>query len=190
MRLTTLLLLAAAALAPRPAAGGGYLSLDEALALVFPGCAVERGTVYLTDDQVARAAELAGGEIPTALVHPYVATRADGACGTAYFDTHRVRTLAETLLVAVGPEGELLRVEVVAFAEPPEYQPREEWYAQFAGRELDSELSLRRAIRPVAGATLTARATTEAARRALAIHRALAESAARAAATVAPEPPR
>lgn len=190
MRLATRLLLAAATLAPSAAAGEGRLTVDEALALAFPGCAVERGTVYLTEAQAARAAELAGEEIAPAVVHPYVATGPDGACGTGYFDTHRVRTLAETLLVAVGPKGELERVEVVAFAEPPEYRPRAEWYAQFAGRELDAELSLRRAIRPVAGATLTARATTAAARRALAIHRALAESAAGAEPAAAPEPPR
>lgn len=159
-----------------PATAASSLSVDEALALAFPGCEVARGTVYLTAEQRKRAEELAGEELPTAVVHPYVATRGDEACGTGYFDTHRVRTLAETLLVAIGPSGEILRVEVLAFAEPPEYLPRAEWYGQFAGRGLDAELALRRGIRPVAGATLTARATAAAARRALALDRVLAES--------------
>ena len=92
-------------------------------------------------------------------------------CGTAYFDTHRVRTLAETVMVAIDPAGGILRVEVLSFDEPPDYLPRDEWYAQFGGRALAPETELGRAIRPVTGATLTARVTTDAARRALAIHR-------------------
>jgi len=182
-------LLVAAALAARPAAGASYLSVDEALALAFPDCAVTRGTVYLTEAQQARAAELAGEELSSAIVHPYVARRGEARCGTAYFDTHRVRTLAETLLVAIDAGGEIVRIEVVAFAEPPEYLPRAEWYDQFDGRALDPELELRRAIRPVAGATLTARATTAAARRALALDRVLAESAAGAAPPESTTPP-
>ena len=42
---------------------------------------------------------------------------------------------------------------------------------QYDGEKLDDDLSLKRDIRPVTGATLTARATTEAVRRVLAIHR-------------------
>jgi hypothetical protein len=89
-----------------------------------------------------------------------------------------VRTLEETVMVVVDPDGRVARVEVIAFDEPPDYLPRAEWYRQFDGRPLDAELDLERAIRPVTGATLTAVATTAAARRVLALHRALAESAA------------
>jgi len=58
-----------------------------------------------------------------------------------------------------------------SFLEPPDYIPREAWYRQFEGRGLDPDLDLKRAIRPVTGATLTARATTSAVRRVLALHR-------------------
>lgn len=156
-----------------PAAGRVFLSVDEALDLAFPGCAVERKTVFLTEDQVAGARKLSGDEVASALVHPYVA-RCDGdAAGTAYFDTHRVRTLPETIMVVVSPGGEVARIEVLSFQEPPDYVPRDAWYEQFLGRGLDGELELKRGIRPVTGATLTARATTSAVRRVLAIHRVL-----------------
>jgi hypothetical protein len=82
------------------------------------------------------------------------------------------------------------RVEVLAFDEPPDYLPRAEWYRQFDGRPLDAELDLRRAIRPVTGATLTARSTTDAVRRVLALHGALAERAPAAAAATAGGPER
>jgi hypothetical protein len=153
-----------------------FVTVDEALALAFPGATIERGTAYLTEVEVARARELAGSDdTPPAIVHPYRASLDGRPVGTAYFDAHVVRTLQETVMVVVRSDGTVGRVEVLSFDEPPDYLPREAWYRQFDGRELDAELELRRAIRPVAGATLTARATTDAVRRALALHRVLAE---------------
>lgn len=161
---------AAVAALPAPAAGKVYLTVDEALALAFPDASVERRTVYLTDAQKRRAEELAGGPLESGLAFPYVATREGQTLGTAYFDTHRVRTLRETLMVVVSPAGTIARIEVLAFGEPPDYLPRGSWYAQFLGRPLDDELRIQRGIQAVTGATLTARATTEAARRVLALH--------------------
>jgi len=77
-------------------------------------------------------------------------------------------------MVAVDADGTVLRVEVLAFREPQDYLPRDIWYEQFDGKRLDDDLDVKRAIRGVTGATLTVRATTEAVRRILAIHRILA----------------
>jgi len=165
------------------AAGAGalrakvFLTVEEALALAFPGCAVEPHTVYLTEAQLGRARELASVEIPGAMVRPYVA-RCDGrVAGAAYFDSHRVRTQPETLMIVVGADGTLQRVEILAFREPEDYIPRDTWYAQFEGERLDRDLTLKRGIRGVTGATLTARATTDAVRRVLALHRVIGEGA-------------
>jgi hypothetical protein len=168
---------------PAPARARVLVTVEEALALAFPGAEIERRTVFLTDAQRALATELAGRAPTTAVVHPYVAKRDGAIVGTAYFDTHVVRTLAETVMIAVDRAGRVGRVEVLSFDEPPDYLPREPWYRQFDQRALDAELELRRSIRPVSGATLTARATTDAVRRALALHRALAEAPAVEAAT-------
>ncbi len=150
---------------------GSRLSREEALALAFPGATIERRTIYLDEAQLARAAELTGQPIASALVVAYEATGAGRRVGTAYFDSHAVRTLPETLMVALDAEGKVRRVEVLAFDEPAEYLPRPAWYEQFTGRELTPELALKRGIRGVTGASLTARATTEAVRRVLAVHR-------------------
>lgn len=164
---------AAAALAltslAAPAAARVLLSVDEALRLAFPESQVERGTVFLTPAQIAAAEERAGGDVP-GIVHPYRARRDGEVVGTAYFDTHRVRTLAETVMVVVDPEGRVRRVEVLSFDEPPDYLPRAEWYRQFDGRPLSPGLAVGRDLRGVTGATLTVRATGEAVRRVLAVH--------------------
>lgn len=154
-----------------PAAAKVFLTVDEALKLAFPDSQVERKTAYLTKEQVLRARELSGVEVTSALVTHYVARRAGRPAGTAYFDTHRVRTLPETLMVVVDPQGRVVRIEVIAFREPEEYLPRGGWYEQFRGHGLDRELRLKQGIHPVTGATLTARATTDAVRRVLALHK-------------------
>lgn len=191
MRTSTFASLALVAAFAASAAGAKVLlSADEALALAFPGCAIARGTIYLTEPELRAARDLAGSEIPSAVIHPYRAQAGERLCGTAYFDSHRVRTLAETVMVALDAEGEIARVEVLSFDEPLDYLPRGEWYAQFVGRELEPGTELGRAIRPVTGATLTARATTAAARRALAIHQRIALRETPSPAPTPPKPPR
>jgi FMN-binding domain len=160
------LILAAAA----PAVAKVFLTQEEALKLAFPGAAVERRTAFLTAAESKEVASLSGGPPPSALAVAYIATKEGSLVGTAYFDTHVVRTQPETLMVVVGPSGAIARIEVLSFSEPEDYLPRGHWFAQFPGKALDEELSVKRGIRAVSGATLTARATTEAARRVLALH--------------------
>lgn len=163
--------LVVAATAPSPALGQA-LTQDEALALAFGSAEVERRTAYLDEGQLEAARELAGGRvrIDQGILPYYVATDGGSPVGVAYFDAHRVRTLQEVLMIVVDPRGRVVRVETVSFREPQEYEAPEGWLAQFPGRELDDELSLRGAIAPITGATLTANAVTRAVRRVLALH--------------------
>ncbi len=156
-----------------PALAKVFLTQEEALRLAFPaGVTVERRTAFLTETERQAAQKLARSENPPdALVAYYVGIRDGQPVGTAYFDTHVVRTQPETIMVVVEPSGSVRRVEVLSFLEPEDYLPLPRWYEQFSGRPLDDELSLSRGIHPVAGATLTARATTDAVRRVLALHR-------------------
>jgi len=156
-----------------PAVAKVFLTQEEALKLAFPGAVVVRRTAFLTEAETRDVAALSGGPAPSALAVAYVATKEGHLVGTAYFDTHVVRTLPETLMVVITPAGTIARIEILSFSEPEDYLPRQHWYAQFPGKGLDDELSIKRGIRPVSGATLTARATAEAARRVLALHQVL-----------------
>lgn len=167
--LGTAALLAAAALSAKV-----FLTQEEALRLAFPGATVAHRTAFLTPEQRAAAQKLSGdADLPAALVNSYVATKDGAEIGTAYFDAHLVRTMPETIMVVVDPAGAIVRIEVLSFLEPEEYLPRARWYEQFAGKTLTDELSTKRGVHPVTGATLTVRATTDAARRVLAVHRVL-----------------
>lgn len=150
---------------------------EQALRAAFPNAdGVERRTAYLDDTQLVRAAELAGRdvEVASSVVTYYVATRGGAPLGAAYFDAHTVRTLPEVLMIVVGTDHRIARVEVLRFTEPPEYRPPVRWLAQLLGRALDEQLSPRRGIAGITGATLTTRAVTGASRRVLALHQVIA----------------
>lgn len=161
---------------PSPPPEKVFLTLEEALALCFEGCEIAKEVVYLTDEQRAAAIKLARVELDAKIARPYVATKDGKRVGVAYVDVHRVRSLKESVLVVVDPKGKLARVELLSFAEPLEYVPKAQWWGQFVGRPLDDELALKRGVRGITGATLSARAAVDAARRVLALHKVLEDS--------------
>ena len=88
----------------------------------------------------------------------------------AYFHAHRVRTLPEVLMVVIGTDHRIRRIELLRFQEPPDYRPPQAWLDRFRGRALDRDLSTKGTIPTLTGATLTSSAVTGAARRLLAVH--------------------
>lgn len=155
-----------------------FMTQQEALAGAFPpGSAVARESVFLTPQQVAAAQAASGVEFDDRLVVRYVARRGGQAIGYAYFDTHRVRTLAETVMIVVGADSRVHKVEILSFKEPVDYLPKRRWLDQIHGARLDGELSLKRAIRPISGASLSGRAIVNASRKVLALHDAIGTAA-------------
>jgi hypothetical protein len=157
------------------AASAADITRDEALALAFPGATIRAEQLFMTPEQQKRAAAAGGVEVSSALVARYVATKDGQAIGRAYVDTSTVRTKKETLLISLDPAGRVKRIDVTAFLEPAEYHAPDAWLRQYRDRALSDDLALNRAIRPIAGATLTARAVNAAVRRVLAIDHVLQE---------------
>lgn len=146
---------------------------DEAVRQLLPGSAFERETLLLTEAEQAVCTESTGQKTVSALVTRYVVRNDAGIAGYAYLDKHRVRTLPQTLMVAVDADGALLGVRVLAFREPAEYMAREGWLEQFRGKTHDDEIRLKKNVDGITGATLTARAVTQCTRRVMAVHQVL-----------------
>lgn len=171
-----------------PASSRVLVTQDEALALAFPAPAtIQRREFFLTDTQLgaARDAAGAGTTIDSAHVVRYEGWRDGALLGVAYVDVDRIRTLRASVLFVIRPGANggaatIVRVEILSWGEPPDYLPRPGWTEQLQDRPLSSELSLKQAVRPITGATLTSQALTMMARRVLALHGVLP----------APEPPR
>jgi hypothetical protein len=158
--------------AAAPDGDGVRLTVDAALERAFPGAEVTRTRHVLTAAQSGAIAKTSGDADYTSKV-AFLYTARDTAgkvLGHAYFDGHVVRTKRETVMLVVSPERELREVVLLAFLEPPEYVPPAKWYTQFVGRKLDADLRIGGKVDACTGATLTSRATTLAARRALALH--------------------
>jgi len=145
------------------------ISREKALDAVYPGAAIRSEQIFLTPSQQKQVLTLADVDVPTAHYARYIATRDGKVIGYAYVDTHIVRTKRESLLISLDEKGQVLRIDVTAFQEPPEYKASDAWLRQYRDRTLSDDLAVNRAIRPIAGATLTARATNDAVRRVLAI---------------------
>ena len=147
----------------------GVVSREEALAAAFAGATVDAHRVYLTTEQAERIADLARDEVRTRIYARYVARRGGAVVGRAYVDTHVVRTKRESLLISLDADGRVRRIDVTAFLEPPEYLAPERWKQQYYDRPLGDDIAIQRAIRPIAGATLTTLAVNAAVRRVLAL---------------------
>lgn len=142
----------------------------EAARLAFPGCELAREQVALTPRQLAQVKADAKVHVAPQLVERFVARREGVSQGVAYVDVRRVRTHTQTLLIVLDAGGKVARVEILAWKEPRRYRPKPAFWAQFRGKKLDDTLRLRRGVRSVTGATLSARAAVDAVRTVLAVH--------------------
>ena len=153
------------------------MTQQQALAGAFPaGTKIARQPVFLSQQQLDAAKRESGVDFGDQLIVRYIATVGNTVAGYAYFDTHRVRTLPETIMVVVTPDGRIDRIDILSFDEPSDFEPRRRWIDQFYKRKLDDDLALNKAIRPISGASLTGRAILNASRKILALHRAIGNS--------------
>lgn len=152
-----------------PARAEVILSEGAALERAFPGAKAERRTLYLTKDQVAAVEKAARSRLPSPIVTFFEARSGVSVSGRAFLDTHVVRTMPETVMTVVEPNGRMKMALVLQFGEPPDYLPRERWLETFSGKVLGDDLAPGRVVRRVTGATLTVQALSEAVRRSLAI---------------------
>lgn len=151
------------------ARGEVFHSRESALRLAFGDAdSVASRTLVLDEEQVQEIEERSRTRVPSRVVRAYVGHRGDTVLGYAFIETHRVRSLPETVMVVVEPDGTVAGTHLLAFHEPPEYLPPERWLGQFDQRALDDRMALGRDIAGIAGSTLTAQAVTACVRRAVA----------------------
>jgi len=170
MRRASLLLLALA-LCAGTASAKVFYAKDEALRLAFPDAEkVEARDFFLTAEQRAAIEDKAKSKLDSDLLTVYVGQRGGAVQGYALLDTHTVRTLPETFLIVVSPQGTVAATHLLAFYEPLEYSPPVRWLEQFHDATLTDDLRVGRGIAAITGSTLTSEAVTGGIRRALAIY--------------------
>jgi len=154
-----------------PASATVFYSRDEALHLAFPDAErTEARDFFLTAEQRASIEKAARAPLDSDLLTVYVGSTGDRLLGYAIFDTHVVRTLPETFLTVLTPEGTISATYVIAFYEPLEYLPSERWLRQVDGKSAADDLQVGRGIAAITGSTLSSNAVMGGVRRALAIY--------------------
>lgn len=150
---------------PLPAGAAVYLTADEARAAIFPGLALERAEVTLTEAQAAQIERRSGVRVRRRALEVW---RAPG--GETFF-VDRVLGKHEDIVYAlgVGGDGRVAGLEILEYRETYGGEVREaRWRRQFTGRSLADPLELGGDITNLSGATLSCRHVTDGVRRLLA----------------------
>lgn len=146
-----------------------YYSKEEAFELAFgEGAQIDDHPVFLTDEQSEKIEKTARVKLDSKMFNFYEGRRQNQLVGFAAIESHTVRTQPETLLIVLSPRGELVRAEMLAFHEPPEYQPPARWFERLYRRAM-ADLQLDQGVDGISGATLSSRAALDSIRKTMAI---------------------
>lgn len=147
-----------------------FFSKEEALKLAFSDITdITSKSFILTNEQVTTAEARAKTKIESKLFTFYIGRKDAAIVRYAAIDTHLVRSMPETFMVVLSPQGVIEKTVVLAFHEPPEYKAPEAWLDQFRAEKLSSDLWPGHKIAGIAGSTLTVRALTGGVRKVLAL---------------------
>lgn len=147
-----------------------YLTKEEALKTYFPAASsIDRKTLFLTDRQIETIQSKARAKVESKVITYYVGRNGKSVDAYAFFETHIVRTMPETFVVVVNPDGTVRAVEILAFYEPEDYLPPKRWLKLFQNKSSQSDLWLKRGVQNIVGATLSAQGITEGVRKVLTV---------------------
>ena len=150
--------------------GGALMSKADALKLAFPAAErIETINLFLTEAQMAQVKRRSGVTPDSALYTFYVGKKGQEITGYAAIEAATVRTLPETVMVVLNPDGSVRFTEILAFFEPSEYMPSKRWLDQFRQIRLSTALRVGADIQGISGATLSAQAITRQVRKTTAL---------------------
>ncbi|CAA6814489.1 MAG: Unknown protein [uncultured Sulfurovum sp.] len=130
---------------------------------------IEKKSLIFTKDEAKSIQEAARSKVHSKIVRYYKISNNQEVLGHAILLKQRIRTKNAAILYIVDVNNTMLGLEIVSFKEPSEYKPNDEWKKIFIGKTSEDTLIAGKDIATISGATLSARAISDAARLALAI---------------------
>ena len=151
--------------------GKENISIDELLKTNFESetVSIEKKSLILTKAEAKSIQKLARSKVHSKIVRYYRVKDNEKILGHAILLKQKIRTKNAAILYMVDSNKSMLGLEIVSFKEPSEYKPNEEWTKIFVGKTSEDILIAGKDIATISGATLSARAISDAARLALAI---------------------
>jgi thiamine biosynthesis lipoprotein len=164
---------AIAAIFLRPALGDAivYMNREEALASLIPeASSFTEDTVPLSAAERERLSALTNRKVPETEVTFWIGEQAGRVVGYATVLNIIGKEQPITFMVAVSPEGTVRGVQVMTYRESQGSEIRSKRFLdQFRGKTLAAPLKLGRDVHGISGATLSARSTAAAVKKALAL---------------------
>lgn len=159
-------------LTPVMALAAEYLTVEEAQRSAFPAASTFISTpLVLSDEQCKAIRENSGEKCAKEGPKAWKAYRDQEYLGVFMVDQTVGKHLAIDFAVAISPEGEVQRVEILKYRENYGGEVRgEEWRAHFVGKILDDSLHVGEGIPHIAGATISTKNVTAGVRKLLAVY--------------------
>ena len=153
-----------------------FYSKNEAMELAFgKGTQVDQLSLFPDEDETAKIQQDAKVKLDSGLFTFYVGKGQDKILGYAAIETSTVRTKPETLMIVLTPDGELRNVYMLAFHEPPEYQPPDRWFEKLYKRPL-VDMDFNKGVDGISGATLSTRSALNSIRKVMAIYQVMVKN--------------
>ena len=147
------------------------ISIDEIIKLNYneSNISIEKKSLILTKEQAKSIQKAARAKVSSKIVRYYIVKKEDKVLGHAILLKQKIRTKNAAILYMVDENKTMIGLEIVSFKEPSEYKPSDDWSKIFVGKTSEDILVAGKDIATISGATLSARAISDAARVALAI---------------------
>ncbi|SFV71202.1 hypothetical protein MNB_SV-13-8 [hydrothermal vent metagenome] len=146
------------------------LSLEKIFKESFgENISIGQKNITLNNSETKALEKRAKTKIESKKVRFYVIKKAKKTEGYGVLLFQRIRTKQAVILYLINKDVKIKNIEILAFHEPSEYKPYSTWKKAFLGKGLKDNLKAGYAIPTISGATLSARAITNASRIALAI---------------------
>ena len=133
----------------------------------FPKAKISKKNALLSKVEFAELVKLSKVK-PKSKIFTYYQIVQGSEVRYAIQTTTYVRSKNMTALIFIDGNGVVSDIELLAFYEPPEYQPPQKWLATFKEKSLADAIMPRRDIPVISGATLSANAMSRSTRLALA----------------------
>ena len=130
-----------------------YMTEQKAVSLIFPGQEMSRFKLAITDDQADKIEKLSDDAVKNKKFSFYKAkTGKDIVVIDQALGKHEMITYA----IGITADGKVKAIEIIEYKESYGHQVRrDEWRAQFVGKDKTSTLKLDEDIKNISGATLS-----------------------------------
>jgi len=147
------------------------VKIDNVIKSSIPGVTeVEAKQLILTKTQHAAIQKKAKAAVRTKIYRYYEIKKATAVVAYGVLITRKMRTKKATVLYVFDKVGKLKFTEIMAFGEPPEFKPNQQWMEQFQNQPSSAKFTMGKDIPTISGSTLSARGISEGARIARAIY--------------------